>query len=543
MAMKIYLSKNKIRIWYMLCFAFLGLVDQRRGSAVGEIQMLFTNCTGFAIAAMLIPSLKREWLHGRIYRIWLGTAALFTFLLCIFGISHWPYKGQWITAVLNVAVWSFFVLYIFRNRTALRPGEKILRPFYFAIVSMLILMQVSRHEGILPIWYLVMFGCFYIIGIPVGYREDFFHGIINGIICWFFVQQIIAFGFRPYDYVRYHGLYSGETQNGLFYMMAYCAFLLKWVWFKVKGAKWYVLAFYYLMSCAAISFILFTGGRAPVVGVILATLGVYMWFDIKYSRHLYKMVMRIMVLLLCVFLTVPVVYGAIRYFPVILHHPVWFEGEYSRSKVHSYDPWNSEKYIDFDTAISTNLGRVFDVIGIHLFGAGQGRWNPYKGITVYAMEQESNEPGDSPENPYYVLNRSIPDSYKARYTILCYYLSRLNLSGHMREESVFYLFHNDKVTQMTHAHNMFLQQAYDYGLPVGILFLGIYVYCIGFALLKHRWEHIFLFAFLACIAGFGMFEMTVVAGQITYTLSFLLFYLIGSDSAFSAAADTVMQEE
>ena len=55
MAMKSYFLKNKVRLWYTLCIVFLGLVDQRRGSATGEIQMLFANCTGFAIAAMLAP--------------------------------------------------------------------------------------------------------------------------------------------------------------------------------------------------------------------------------------------------------------------------------------------------------------------------------------------------------------------------------------------------------------------------------------------------------------------------------------------------------
>lgn len=536
---KQYLKKNRVRLWYMLCVAFLGLVDQRRGSATGEIQMLFTNCTGFAVAAMLIPSLRKEWLRDKFYCKWLAASVLIGSLLCVSGIKFWSYKGQWITAVFNILVWSFFVTYILRNRRNLKPGKKLLQPFFVSIIIMLVLMQASKHEGLLPTWYLIMFGCFYMIGIPIFRRNDFFHGILDGIICWFFIQQIVAFGFRPYDYVRYHGMYAGETQNGLFYMLVYCAFLLKWVWSKVDGAKWYASAFYFWMAASAISFMLFTGGRAPLVGAALATFGVYVWYDINYGHHFYKLMMRAAMLMMCIFLSVPLVYSAIRYFPVILHHPIWYEGEYSRSKVHSFDPWNSEKYIDFDTALSTNLGRVFDIIGVHLFKVGQGGWNPYKGFTVYAMEAEGNEPGDTKENPYSITNSNVPGPYKARYAILRYYIDKLNLSGHTREESVFYLFHNDKVTQMTHAHNMFLQQAFDYGIPVGMLFLGIYLYCIGFALLKHRWEHIFLFAFLISIAGFGMFEMTVVAGQITYTLIFLLFYFVGDREILLAEKDKI----
>ena len=45
-----------LRIWYMVCFLALGIIDQRRGSAAGAVQMTAANMVGIVLAAMLVPS-------------------------------------------------------------------------------------------------------------------------------------------------------------------------------------------------------------------------------------------------------------------------------------------------------------------------------------------------------------------------------------------------------------------------------------------------------------------------------------------------------
>ena len=76
--MKKHILEQKQKLWYMICFMFLGLIDQRRGSAVGEIQMIFSNLTGIVVALLLLPSLELTKFREKIYIIWLPICIVLT---------------------------------------------------------------------------------------------------------------------------------------------------------------------------------------------------------------------------------------------------------------------------------------------------------------------------------------------------------------------------------------------------------------------------------------------------------------------------------
>ena len=511
----------------MAGFLLLGWIDQRRGSAVGEVQMLFSNLTGVVVAAMLLPGIPKEKFREKIYRYWTPICLLLTVIACLVGSHYWQYTGQWISAVLNLTVWSYLLLYIAREwkKPENDMAARMRQPFFWCILVLLFLMQISVYGGILPLWYLLVFGGFYVIGVPRERTEDFFDGMTDGIIAWFFIQQILAFGFRPYDYVRYRGMYSGETQNGLFYMIAFCAFLLRWHKAAEQKKKWWIRGFYFLLSAGTISFIIYTGGRAPLLGVAVVGLFLMVEYDIFRRKSFYKLVGHGVAMLLCILLTFPLVYGSIRYLPTILHHPIWYEGEYDEStSVCSYDPWNSEKYITFEESMENNVNRILEAVGIPADGMMQKMQELLGGMKVHAQELE---PGDTPDYPFTIegldADHSSTDARKIIYT---YFLQHLNLRGHERYHLGFY---ESSYNYFGHAHNMFLQMAYSYGVPAGILFLGMYLYSLWKALKmcrKGQWEWA---VFLIAIACFGMAEMTMTQGQITIPLMWFGFYFTGRD--------------
>lgn len=527
------MTKEKLyKWWYALCFVFLGIIDQRRGSALGATQMIFANLTGVVMTLLLLPSIKFEKEKAKPYLLWTPVCIILGIIASAIGVHYWQYKGEWITAVLNIIVWSYLLIYVYREKSYTELSDRVKQPFFWVICLCLLLMQLSVHEGIVSLWYLLIYGGFAVIGISKERTEDFFDGMLTGIILWFFGQQIIAFGFRPYDYVRYRGLYSGETQNGMHYMIVFCAFLLKWIDSREKNKKWFVRFSYFLMSVAMISFTVFTGGKAPILGIVAVTAFVILSYNIFKRKTFYGVLLHTVTLVVCVVLTFPVCYLSIRYLPTILHHPVWFEGEYVEGEsVCSFDPWNSTKYISFEDVVYNDVNRLLQSIGI-----GPDKWivqfqQLMQALPVHAEELDAQEieveAGSNPDNPFNPSGElAYWSSTEARKTIYTYYWNHLNLVGHDKQHSGFWISGD---TYYGHAHNMFLQVAYDYGIIPGILFLLIYLYSLyrAFRLcLKGNWTCI---VFLLAILCFGMAEMVLVSGQITVPLMAIMFYFTGRD--------------
>lgn len=529
-------KKGKINLykwWYALCFVFLGIIDQRRGSALGAIQMSFANLTGVVMALLLLPSIKLEKVKTKPYLFWTPVCIILGVIVSIIGVHYWQYKGEWLTGVLNIVVWSYLLIYIYREKSYTEFSYRVKQPFFWTIGMCLFLMQVSAHEGIVPVWYLLIYGGFFVIGIPKEKSEDFFDGMLTGIILWFFGQQIVAFGFRPYDYVRYRGLYSGETQNGMHYMIVFCAFLLKWIYNKEKKVNWFFRFFYFFMSAGMISFAVYTGGKGPILGIAAVTAFVFLGYDIFRRKTFYGLLLHSIALLLCIMLTFPAEYLCVRYLPTILHHPVWFEGEYIEGQsVCSFDPWDSSKYITFENVMHSDVSRILESVGIRPETWIPQLMNFIKALPVQAEEMnvQANskiDAGSNPNNPYNPSGEAAyGSSTEARKTIYSYYLKHLNFIGHDKQHSGFWI--SDDM-YYTHAHNMFLQVAYDYGIIPGLLFLLIYLYSLyrAFRLcLKGNWICI---VFLLAILCFGMVEMVLVSGQITVPLMAIMFYFVGRD--------------
>lgn len=510
-------------MWYAFCFALLGLIDQRRGSALGTTQMLFANLTGVVAAMLLLPSVKREFWKTKYVGIW--SLICIPLLVCGYfvGKKVWIYPGQWNTAVLNVVLIGYAILYIIWNRDEIRNGRRLHKCFFFLVTGMLLLMWFSPHPSLWPIWFFGMFGSFYLIGIPKEKEDAFISGMLTGIIVWFFIQQTIAFGFRPFDYVRYRSLYSGETQSGLFYMIVFCAFTSLWLLLRKRNAKPFFKILCFLLSAGNVSFQLLTGGRASFLGIFAAAVVAYMAYDIILCNSFRHWIIQGIALGICSLLLFPAVYGCIRYLPTILHHPIWFQDEYNEeTSIHSYDPWNSERYISFETVLNADIARLLQLFGITFYMEnGQIHFSLPGDLSAHAANP--GEPGSSPDNSFFYGNGSTGNSIGIRRTIYYYYATHLNLWGH-KDNGAFYMTYYDGAFEIGHAHNMFLQIAYNYGIIAGVMFLALNLWCFLRLLCRKDLTGIICATFLVAILVYGFAEMAITIGQITLTLLFLIYY-------------------
>ena len=90
---------------------------------------------------------------------------------------------------------------------------------------MLFFMLFSVNENIWPAWFAIVFGIFYLTDFDKQSIDNIYISIVDGIIIGFFAIQGMALLFRPYDMVRYVGLYINPNINALFYLVSYTAFL------------------------------------------------------------------------------------------------------------------------------------------------------------------------------------------------------------------------------------------------------------------------------------------------------------------------------
>lgn len=511
--------KYKDIIWYSLCVLFLGVIDQRRGSAPGHIQIIFANLVGVTVFLFLIPSMKRDYFRRKATKLQglFSAIALPIFIIAI--RSHVDDWGLWSTGASNVVCIGFLITYIWWDRQNIFHNWKLKKVGYGILLLSLLLMLLSVNKTVWPGLYLVLFGCFYLIGIPKERQEHCMVGILWGLAVWFVGQQCLAFGFRPYDYIRYRGFYKGETQNGLFYMIAFCAFTGLGMYARHKKYKriWILLSC--LMSAVCVSLLLLTGGKSSLVGVVAGAALGYFLYDYVIRESLKHWLLQCVALGICALVLFPAAYGCVRYLPTILHHPIWFEGEYDEdNSVRSFDPWNSERYISFERALERSLGRILKVVGINIeVEDGQIQIE-----TPLSFQSDAAEPGSSKDNPYLTEgNTSSKDGAidPARIAIWKFYIKNLNLEGHNR--LIFY-YREDR--PFGNAHNMFLHVAVLYGIIPGVLFLGWNIWCLVRLVRRKDMIGIVSAIFVAAIMAYGMFEQAITTGQITLSLLFILYY-------------------
>ena len=156
-----------------------------------------------------------------------------------------------------------------------------------------------------------------------------------------------------------------------------------------------------------------------------------------------------------------------------------------------------------------------------LFRSEDGKVSLRTPATLTAYAAAPGEPGSSPENPFVMEETDFESSISIRRTIYFYYMTHLNLTGHHKADAGFYM---EDGNYYGHAHNMFLQIAYDYGIIAGILFLGWNLWCLVRLLLRRDIQGIVCAAFLAAVLVYGCAEMAVTTGQITMVLLFVIYY-------------------
>lgn len=496
-------------VLYTLIFTFLCVINQRiqTTSVLDGWRESFQNMVGFAVAALILLAYKKEdFQKCRIYHLlWcvLGTVAcVLVFLLKRDEMLHMNYL---LVIVTEIFIWGFVVIQTIYSVVGQKKMPRLHKGMFAIWALMMLFMIFSRSDETWPLWYGVFFLCYYFTDFTQQDRENIFQGMLNGLILAFFVFQAHCFLYRPYDDVRYRGWFSNPNNNVLFYCFVLMAVLVKlYLCYKNKANKWWC-AYYWLGVGTVLSFIVLTIGRMGWILAFVLVVSFLLFQKKDFSKPFLKYGC---VTVLVTIIAFPLCFAAIRYLPPIRHHVVWFYGEYGVDKVHSMDPWDSEKFIDIDEFAEAAVGRIAKSIGDLLNNM------------PWVMKAEAA----GLENPYEPkLSEELKeDGYAVRSTIYKTFFKSLNLRGYPSSEIGFQLTSDFWVY---HAHNIFLQYGIQFGIPVLVLFTVL----IFFALKKSLqgfWatqspEKLCCFYLVLVPALFGMLEYTWGVGQMAIVLLFM----------------------
>lgn len=507
---KVIYSYSLRRLVYALCFAMFCLIDQRTKTCTGLDGWLetFRDLTGVVMSIIIMTHYRlseiKRWKLP--YLVWSAVSVVGGILAVWWGKNNWYFFNDWIVKVIDVILFGYILIHTFIRVVIEKKYPKLNKKFAIVWLAMMILMIVSRSNYIWPFCYLVMFGCFYLTDYTKEEQEDLFQGLLDGMILAFFLMQGWCFPFRPFDNwdFRYVGVYSNSNLNALFYVEVLVAIFAKIIYAnRVKANKW-VRIYYWLGAGVVISFLFMTVGRTAWVTAFI--IGLIFLGCLKLVQKRKRFLVNGIILVLCACLTFPICFSAVRYFPPMFHHPVWFWGEWSNDKVHSWDPVDSSKYVEFDEF----MDRIFF------------SFKSLMAQSPFVLEVKAAELADKEEIAVFKTGDS-PSGTESRMAIYRHFASELNLWGHPAEEQGLQL---TPTYWVAHAHNIYLQYGSDFGVIVMGLF-GLLIVWSVIRLLRRifkdcREDDVVCLLYLLVPAIFGMLEYAWGVGSITITLLFVV---------------------
>lgn len=506
------------RLLYTICFLMFCIIDQRTktGSGLDGIIETFRESMGIVLAIIIFSHYKWEdfvkW--KQFYIVWGVLSTIGAIIAFVWGIGRRPFLNDWVVILLDVIVWGYIVLHTFISVVLEKLFPSLNKKLLIVWGIMMLLMIVSRSKDIWPLCYAVMFGSFYLTDFTEEEKRDLWQGGLDGIILSFILFQGFCCVFRPYDVVRYKGIYNNGNINAVYYLAVLAAVFTKILYLMKKDTYKWVKVIYWLASGVVLSFVFMTIGRIAWITAFI--LGVLFLGFLNLIQQKKKFLQNGIILVLCATFMLPISFGAARYLPPVFHHPVWFWGEWSEDKVHSWDPWNSEKYVDADELLEAAMGR--------LVGSAQTLLE-HSPFVIRADAAELGLDDDPRALAAVFKDGDKRDDFLVRSTIYKYYFTHLNWRGHPYEEQGFQL---TKTYWIGHAHNIYLQYGTDFGIPVMILFAVLIVWsCV--ICWKRAKKHVSIgdmaaLFYILIPAVFGLFEYAWGVGSLSITMLFIAWW-------------------
>lgn len=326
----------------------------------------------------------------------------------------------------------------------------------------------------------VSFVLFYLTYGTWEHKERLLTNVCRGIVLQFLLATGYALLHRPYltfRTARYPHIFHTVTITAAYLTIVECAVLVMLLSKMAKSKKlkdyWKELVLFGVVS----SYIVFTMARTAFFAVAATLVFAVIFMAAGRGMEKVKNMGRIVgMMLLAVVVCLPVTFTAQRTIPALYSEPYMYEIEDFTE--------DAKRGRKLDSVEFMRVGRFIDVFAEKIFNIPEGTFDIYGEIAAYNEEHGietskaafvSNEAIEAePEGKLVASADYVPeaeaeedDDYtNGRLDIFRSYIEQLNMTGHEGMGAIL----EDGETAV-HAHNIYLQMAYDHGIPTGILFL------------------------------------------------------------------------
>ena len=390
---------------------------------------------------------------------------------------------EWAIRILKLTVWVGILaglVIIGTIRFLIRRQIRDISVWYSLLVAVFFVLIIwYRNTRGWPIYLVCSFGLFYLNMAAWDKKENLLKNICNGILFHFAMMVVYCLLHRPYmffEYYRYPFIFHTVTISGVYLALVVTAALVKFLdAYRRRQQLVYVYKEMIILGVSSVYLIL-TASRTGYLAIFAVAVVIIPVMCFSLRRRWHGMLQSIGMIILAAVVCFPVTFTAQRIVPAVVARPILHEIENLPSEIVHGRYMDSHYYI--------TIQRFIQIFQMKILGIPEEK-------CLQAVDMVSDADAAATKNKLFagteeILLASLKDmmvyietnnetegtaeeeSYaNGRLEIFRLYFNNLNKVGH----DEMWIMNPDGSYSGGHAHNSYLQVAYDHGIYVGIIFI------------------------------------------------------------------------
>lgn len=435
--------------------------------------------------------------------------------------------------ILAADFWGIILIHILRNFKKLRE-QRLNIPLGVCFVLMCVFMLINSFGKAWPFFMAVTFTLFYLQSYTEEEKNRIVHNMINALLTHFGLMVVLCCLYRPYHYYRFNRYpmwFHTVASTGIYLSCVAAAALLR-LFLAIRDSGYVFRKAWkeWIGNSVVLAYIALAMPRTAIVAVLGLGIALAIAAAIVYRPKIRYYMQIAGILLLSLVLSIPVIYTMTRCVPAIVAKPVYLneDSENFDGAIREGEAPDSDRYMYFRALVRMWANRFYvsqDFIQKYL----EDRVSADQQFFVLAEVASGEMTGlTEPQKLDHALpgegNTVLNEMSNGRIAIFRDYLEHLTWNGH---EQMGY--DGDYEMLADHAHNSFIQNAFDFGIPAGVLFLLLILLMIFSAVYriwtgKERNEKQFMQFLAGC--AFLLVSLTEYASNPCMPLCFVTLFML-----------------